>query len=93
MKNVKLYVWNYGVHSKPIADFKNNFHEAIQCVNAMNNSLITHYGKLPDRVFYYLTYTAKYGDMITLGHFDNENSTEQFRIVKQYINTKKELQS
>ena len=57
MKNVKLFIYNYGTHQ--IADFKNNFHDAAQCMQLMNDSLVATYGSLPECIFYYITYKVK----------------------------------
>lgn len=57
MKQVKLSIYNYKV--TPVADFKNNFHDAVQCMKAMNDICIATYGKLPEHIFYFITYKVK----------------------------------
>jgi len=57
MKQVKLFIYNYG--SVQIADFKNHYHDAVQCMKAMNDSLIQSHGRLPDSIFYFIAYKIK----------------------------------
>jgi len=57
MKNVKLFIYNYG--KVQIADFKNHYHDAVQCMKLLNDTLTTNYGKLPDSIFYYVEYKIK----------------------------------
>jgi hypothetical protein len=62
MTQVKFHIYNYG--SVQIADFKNHYHDAVQCMKAMNDGLIANYGKLPDSIFYYITYKIKQSDKL-----------------------------
>lgn len=57
MKNVKLFIYNYGISD--VANFKDHFHEAMQCMKAMNDGLVKTYGALPEKIFYYLSYQTK----------------------------------
>lgn len=57
MKQVKLFIYNYG--STQVADFKNHYHDAAQCMKLLNDNLVGIYGKLPDSIFYYIQYKMK----------------------------------
>lgn len=50
---IKLHVYNYGVSE--VATFK-AFHDAMQCCSMFNLGFINTYGKLPEDIFYFITY-------------------------------------
>lgn len=50
---IKLHVYNYGVTE--VATFK-AIHDALQCCSAFNLGFINTYGKLPEDIFYFITY-------------------------------------
>lgn len=58
MKKITFHIYNYGTKTV-VADFKNNSHDAVQCMKLFNDQLIASHGQLPDSIFYYLTYNVK----------------------------------
>jgi hypothetical protein len=77
MKKVILNLYNYGVKTT-IANFGNNGHDAVKCMKFMNDEEVKAHGKLPESIFYYLTYTANKGrkciyvDFTTGGLYPND---------------------
>ena len=72
MKKVTLNLYNYGVKVK-IASFGNNGHDAVKCMKFMNDEEIKAHGKIPESIFYYLTYNARGGRKCIYVDFTNGN--------------------
>lgn len=57
MRKITLNIYNHGRCSQ-VAKFSNDQVAPLQCLRAVNDSLVKSHGKLPEDIFYFLEYTS-----------------------------------